>query len=627
MRNFIFGGNTGRTYRDLYKQALSEPEPQIGQINNLGDGILSASHSIANMIRQKKYEELAKQEQEQENKGVADFNTQFSSIFNDMSNPQEPVVNSDGGYASQQILQEVLPPVNEQNPNIQKSESAIKDAILRRFNPDVKKAIQTASNTHGVPIETMGAIAELESSGNPNAKNANSSAGGLYQFIDDTAKQYGLDNKFDVNKNADAGARFTRDNALIFEQKMGRKPTAGESYMMHQQGANGALKILSNPEALAVDTVGVNAIRLNGGNDKMTNAEFAKKWTNKADSLVGVTPDNIQNIITQKQEIQPFLEQGVTSQQPQAQQVAQQQPNIKLEQLVQAYSNPYASEGQRAILQQILQQKLQEIMPNEMQNIEIQNAKLEQQYKQQESDRKERETNGRLNMYGARAKSYETQAQNTNAGTWSNPQEVFDPQTGQRVLVQQNNKTGETRPLQDYTPVKPISKGAQEYQKEAGSKLLTLDEATQFYENSKDQREYVKKILEKKLPLIPEGSLSYLGSLIRKKVTGQSDALDAESEANALLKDMTLDKLKTTFGGNPTEGERKELAMTIIDTTASAKARIDALKRYYKLSELDYKTNKKQAEFYKQQIGTAPMPLQQPLAQPAQQPTASRYRF
>ncbi len=70
---------------------------------------------------------------------------------------------------------------------------------------------------------------------------------------------------------------------------LGRPVTGGELYLAHQQGPGGAAKLLSNPNALAVDIVGAKAVKLNGGNEKMTAGEFANIWISKFNGQRGAT--------------------------------------------------------------------------------------------------------------------------------------------------------------------------------------------------------------------------------------------------------------------------------------------------------------------------------------------------
>lgn len=155
-----------------------------------------------------------------------------------------------------------------------------------QFDPRVEQAIARASARYGVPLDSMRAIAQIESGGNPNAQNPNSSAGGLYQFIDSTGKQYGLQDKYDPDQNADAAGRLMRDNYNSLSGTLGRAPNTGELYLAHQQGLGGATKLLSNPNAPASAVVGSAAANLNAGQG-MTAGQFANQWMNKANALAG----------------------------------------------------------------------------------------------------------------------------------------------------------------------------------------------------------------------------------------------------------------------------------------------------------------------------------------------------
>jgi len=131
-------------------------------------------------------------------------------------------------------------------------------------------------------------LAEIESSSNPLAQNPNSSAKGLFQFIDDTGAQYGLDQyEFGTPEYTraeyDAVKKFTADNVGALSNKLGRDLSYGEMYLAHQQGASGANKLLSNPDARAIDLVGADQIKLNGGNQDMSAGEFADIWMSKFD--------------------------------------------------------------------------------------------------------------------------------------------------------------------------------------------------------------------------------------------------------------------------------------------------------------------------------------------------------
>jgi hypothetical protein len=132
----------------------------------------------------------------------------------------------------------------------------------------------------GLPSGYLARTAQIESNFNPNAKNPNSSATGLFQFINSTARQYGLDNPRDPVAATAAAARLAADNKAHLQRVLGREPTAGELYLAHQQGAGGAAKLLTNPNASASSVVGDAAARLNRGAG-MTASTFANQWINK----------------------------------------------------------------------------------------------------------------------------------------------------------------------------------------------------------------------------------------------------------------------------------------------------------------------------------------------------------
>ncbi|QIE47396.1 lytic transglycosylase domain-containing protein [Pseudohalocynthiibacter aestuariivivens] len=139
----------------------------------------------------------------------------------------------------------------------------------------------TYERREGLPAGYLHRTAQIESGLNPNAKNPRSSAGGLFQFIDSTARQYGLSDRYDPTQATDAASRLAADNAAYLRRKLGREPTAAELYLAHQQGAGGAAKLLRDPNRPATDVVSSAAIRLNGGNTDMTAGQFAGLWINK----------------------------------------------------------------------------------------------------------------------------------------------------------------------------------------------------------------------------------------------------------------------------------------------------------------------------------------------------------
>ena len=145
--------------------------------------------------------------------------------------------------------------------------------------------INGANAQYGLPPGYLNTVANIESSGNPNA--GNGSAKGLYQFIPSTAAHYGLANPYDPAAASDAAGRLSRDNYVALSRALGRAPTQEELYLGHQQGAGGAAGLLTHPNDPAASIVGLKAVTSNGGTADMTGGQFAALWARKYDSHSG----------------------------------------------------------------------------------------------------------------------------------------------------------------------------------------------------------------------------------------------------------------------------------------------------------------------------------------------------
>ncbi|ODT78884.1 MAG: hypothetical protein ABS76_22330 [Pelagibacterium sp. SCN 64-44] len=153
-------------------------------------------------------------------------------------------------------------------------------------------ALTAAGDRSGVDFSYLLQTAMRESSLNPQAKASTSSAVGLFQFLEGTWLQvmkedgprlgYGayadriektaggdyvvrdpaaraqiLKLRENPQIAADLAAAFTRANGEYLRQSFGRMPSAGELYIAHFLGAQGAEKMfragLQNPDQVAVD--------------------------------------------------------------------------------------------------------------------------------------------------------------------------------------------------------------------------------------------------------------------------------------------------------------------------------------------------------------------------------------
>lgn len=141
----------------------------------------------------------------------------------------------------------------------------------------------------GLPGGFLERTAYLESTGNPSAQNTESSATGLFQQTDANAKEWGVKDRFDPVQSTEGAVRFAVSNQKILRSKLGREPTGAELYLAHQQGPGGAVKLLTNQDALAVDIVGEKAVLANGGSLDMKAGEFANIWISKFNGQRGAS--------------------------------------------------------------------------------------------------------------------------------------------------------------------------------------------------------------------------------------------------------------------------------------------------------------------------------------------------
>src|SRR5579884_4272441 len=146
-------------------------------------------------------------------------------------------------------------------------------------SPQITGAIRQAADTTGTSFDYLIATAQLESGLNPAAQAQTSSAGGLFQFIDQTwlgivksvgpalglgayaqsieqgpdgryrvadpaARQQILGLRKDPVASATMAGAFARGNAAQLAQAIGRAPSESELYMAHFLGADGAAKLI-----------------------------------------------------------------------------------------------------------------------------------------------------------------------------------------------------------------------------------------------------------------------------------------------------------------------------------------------------------------------------------------------
>jgi hypothetical protein len=227
---------------------------------------------------------------------------------------------------------------------------------------------KTNAEKYGLPADYLPRTAQIESGMNPTAANPNSSAKGMFQFIDGTRAQYGGFDPFDPAASTDAAARLASDNRQQLAKVLGREPTSGELYLAHQQGAGNAAKLLANPNAPAESVLGGQAFRLNGGKPGMTAADFAGKWTGKFGAPVQVASAGGSGDFLANRQQQ--ADQAATPVQQVAQAVgAPVSPATsgKAAKIMQFMSSPaykFASPGQQKVVEALLANATKEESPN-----------------------------------------------------------------------------------------------------------------------------------------------------------------------------------------------------------------------------------------------------------------------
>ena len=349
MAQFIFGGDTGVAdpqelqRRRAVLEALGQ-NARTAAPRNVGEGLNAIGQALAYRFGEKR---LAKQEAGARQAATDKFGRVTSALLGGTS--YAPPAMAAGPS---------VPPVQTtpMTPNPAGLPQSVIDAVDREAPlPPTSGGGQFAAveAKYGLPAGYLDRTYMIESGGNPNAQNPNSSAGGGFQFIDSTAAQYGLTNKNDLAASADAAARLAADNRQALIGVLGREPTAAELYLAHQQGGGGAAALLSNPNARAVDIVGLDAVRLNGGDENMTAGQFAGKWINKFAGGSGgySAPGGMAGPVD---------------------------PTI-INQLAELAADPYLPEGQRAVVEALLQKQLDQIgqTSDPLADIELQKAQLE----------------------------------------------------------------------------------------------------------------------------------------------------------------------------------------------------------------------------------------------------------
>lgn len=146
-------------------------------------------------------------------------------------------------------------PAKAAQPSYELGKDSINSILSGKGSGDVKAIVSSAARKYGVPEDLALRITGAESSGRANAQNKSSSAGGLYQIIDDTWSRMGgkPGKKYDPTENADVGSRFTRQNIDTLHNRLGRDITYGEAYAAHMFGDGVSSMLAHAPKSASIE--------------------------------------------------------------------------------------------------------------------------------------------------------------------------------------------------------------------------------------------------------------------------------------------------------------------------------------------------------------------------------------
>jgi len=131
---------------------------------------------------------------------------------------------------------------------------------------ELSDKIRAAAQAKNVDPDVALAIARAESSLRPTAQAGTSTAGGLFQVVDKTWKEFGgkPGKKLDADENIRVGTDIIAKNTQTLRAFLQRDPRPAEIYAAHYFGPTGAKTFLSaDPSTPIVDILGKAAVKAN----------------------------------------------------------------------------------------------------------------------------------------------------------------------------------------------------------------------------------------------------------------------------------------------------------------------------------------------------------------------------
>ncbi|MBK1871575.1 D-Ala-D-Ala carboxypeptidase family metallohydrolase [Aestuariivirga sp. YIM B02566] len=162
---------------------------------------------------------------------------------------------------------------------------------------------------YDLPEGFLSILHQIEAGGRLDPPDSVAGAGGPFQIMPDTAKEFGVADTSNFEQSADGAGKIAQSHGKQLRNIIGRDYTEEELYMAYQQGAGGAGALLNNPDSNAVDVLtkvykgnkkkGRSAVIDNGGRANMTAKEFTDAWTRKwraEKEGMGISPPDINTL-------------------------------------------------------------------------------------------------------------------------------------------------------------------------------------------------------------------------------------------------------------------------------------------------------------------------------------------
>jgi hypothetical protein len=122
---------------------------------------------------------------------------------------------------------------------------------------ELSDKIRAAAQAKGIDAEIALRIARAESAVDPTAKAKTSSAGGLFQVVDSTWKEFGgkPGKKFDPDENIRVGTDIISSNTNYLRKVLNRDPRPAEVYAAHYFGPAGAKNFLAAEPGTPMESI------------------------------------------------------------------------------------------------------------------------------------------------------------------------------------------------------------------------------------------------------------------------------------------------------------------------------------------------------------------------------------